>query len=399
MLLEFILAITFGIFAGIFTGLIPGIHVNLISASLVSLSAFFLSFTGPLPLSCFIIALATTHSFLDVLPSVFLGAPESSTALGVLPGHRFVLRGEGVLAVKLTLIGSLLVLVLCAFLFPLLIPFVSFIYPLISKLIVPLLLLIVIFMLLRESRPVHAFFVFALAGTLGFFVLNSVAIRNPLFPLLSGLFGTATLLTSLNDSSHLPKQKSNPFTSLSLPKSLSASISATVSGFITAVLPGIGAGTAAVMSAQVSKDLGDDGFLMLIGGIGTSNFVLSLVTFLSLNKARNGALVAVQSLLENVSLPEVLVFLCVSFVAGGASVVLALFFAQKFSVLMNKLSYKKLVLSVIMLICVLTPLLSGLKGILILITATAIGILPSILKVSRTHAMACLLVPVIIYFL
>ena len=101
MYFQILTAVLLGIFAGIITGLIPGIHINLISLLLVSLSGYFLGFTHPLILGVFIISMAVTHTFLDIIPSIFLGAPDADTALAVLPGHRLLLKGMGYEAVKI----------------------------------------------------------------------------------------------------------------------------------------------------------------------------------------------------------------------------------------------------------------------------------------------------------
>ena len=119
MLIEIILVILIGILAGIFTGLIPGIHINLIALLILSSAPALLSVTSPLMISIFIISMSITHTFLDTIPSVFLGAPESSTALSVLPGHKLLLQGKGYEAVMLTLIGSFLALILAICLAPL----------------------------------------------------------------------------------------------------------------------------------------------------------------------------------------------------------------------------------------------------------------------------------------
>ena len=112
MFLEILLAIFCGCCAGIITGIIPGIHINLVSLLLVSLSGYMLGFTSPLVLAVFIISMAVTHTFLDPIPSIFLGAPDADQALNVLPGHRLLMQGMGYEAVKLTVIGSLLSLIL-----------------------------------------------------------------------------------------------------------------------------------------------------------------------------------------------------------------------------------------------------------------------------------------------
>ena len=122
MFLEVLIAALLGIIAGIFTGLIPGVHINLVSLLVVSLSVYLLDIFSLPSLGVFIISMAITHTFLDVLPAIFLGAPDADTALGVLPGHKLLLQGMGYEAIKLTVIGSLFSLILALFLFPLFIP-------------------------------------------------------------------------------------------------------------------------------------------------------------------------------------------------------------------------------------------------------------------------------------
>ena len=100
MFLEILLALILGIGFGIITGLIPGIHVNLIAILLISLSAYLLEFVSVFSVAIFIFSMALTHTFLDMIPSIFLGAPNEDTALAVLPGHRMLLDGIGYEAIR-----------------------------------------------------------------------------------------------------------------------------------------------------------------------------------------------------------------------------------------------------------------------------------------------------------
>ena len=61
MFLEFLIAALLGIIAGIFTGLIPGVHINLVSILLVSVSAYLLDFVSLPSLGVFIISMAMKH--------------------------------------------------------------------------------------------------------------------------------------------------------------------------------------------------------------------------------------------------------------------------------------------------------------------------------------------------
>ncbi len=151
MFSQIIIAIILGISAGIITGLIPGIHVNLIAVLILSLSVFLLKFTTPTILAVFIISLAITHSFLDSLPSIYLGAPDAGQELTVLPGHRLLHKGEGHNAIIYTLLGSLGCLVLGIILFPIFLISMEKIYPVVKGLIGYLLGIIMIFMIISKK--------------------------------------------------------------------------------------------------------------------------------------------------------------------------------------------------------------------------------------------------------
>jgi TctA family transporter len=119
LLLAIIIFTLIGCIAGIITGLIPGIHVNnvayMILASQAALISFALAVFGwasptatelVIIVSALVIGNVITHTFLDFIPSVFLGAPEGETALSLLPGHRMMLAGRGYEAIKCSVIGS-----------------------------------------------------------------------------------------------------------------------------------------------------------------------------------------------------------------------------------------------------------------------------------------------------
>lgn len=185
MLVEILIAIFLGIIAGIFTGLIPGIHINLVSILILSSSLFLLNFFSPLSLALFIVAMAITHTFLDSIPSIFLGAPDGGMELSVLPGHKLLLEGRGYEAVFLTVVGSFFAVVVALSLVPVLIPLMSWGYPLIQPYIVWILIVASIMLIYRESKSrFGALLVYFLAGLLGIGVLTMPRLEQPLFPML-----------------------------------------------------------------------------------------------------------------------------------------------------------------------------------------------------------------------
>ena len=89
-MLDVLLAVLAGVCAGTITGLSPGVHINLVSVLLFSASSVLLGFVSPLALAAFIIAMGITHTFVDSIPSVFLGAPDEDKVMAVLPGHKLL---------------------------------------------------------------------------------------------------------------------------------------------------------------------------------------------------------------------------------------------------------------------------------------------------------------------
>ncbi|MCF8014058.1 tripartite tricarboxylate transporter permease [Candidatus Woesearchaeota archaeon] len=388
------MAIALGTLAGIFTGLIPGIHVNLVSTILLGLSGFLLKYVPLYSLLVFIVSMAITHTFIDTIPSIFLGAPDGATALSVLPGHRLLLEGEGLKAVMLTVVGSLFGLLLSLILYFVFEQIIGFVYPLIKNFIGYILIFFGFFMIYKSENKFRALVLFAFSGYLGFIVLNSNT-QNSLFPLLSGFFGISTLLFSLNSKSKIPLQ--NKDFNIKLNKSSFVSIFLGVfSGFFTAFFPGLGASTAAAVSSTIREDSEPKNFLLMIGAISTVNFFMSLAALSVLGKARNGAIIAVMTLQE---IPNIFLLIIACVLAGGLSVLIAIRVSKKFLLVMEKINYELVVKFVIVFLFVICYILSGFTGIIILIISSAIGYYANWKGIPRNIMMACILVPVISFFL
>lgn len=395
MFTEIIIAILIGVLAGTFTGLTPGVHVNLIAVILLGASAKLLQVLSIQVVSVFIVSMSITHSFISTIPSIFLGAPEPSLALSVLPGHRLLLDGRGYDAVKLTIIGSLFGLIISLSFYYLFELIIKIIYPVASKYIAELLLVVGIFIISRTNKKKKALIVYALSGILGVMVLNS-RLENPLFPLLSGLFGVSTLLFSLKEKSVFPKQEVTTRTDFEMKKGVKSSILGAMSGFITAILPGLGSSTAAGIASLFQKESDAKNFLMMIGSITTVNFFMSIAALNILGKARNGAIITIKELWIN---PEITFLIIAAIVSGGISVFVAKFFAKKFLGLMKKINYEAIVKSVITFIIIMTMTLSNIQGLAVLIVATIIGLYANLTGVPRNTMMASIMVPVMLFFL
>jgi len=345
--------------------------------------------------------MAITHSFLDSIPSIYLGAPDEAHALSVLPGHRLLNKGKGHAAIYYTLLGSALSLYISIIFFPFFLLGMSFLSPLITNIISYILIAVILFMIIREKsyeKKFWAFICFFLAGILGIFVFAIPNLSQPLFPLLSGLFGISTLLTSLSDSNTIPKQT---LEIEQIPSNIKAKASLTSSfvGYIAAFLPGFGSSQAAIIAQQITGDIGDEGFLALVGGINTANMLISIGTAYQLSKARNGAILIVNKIIGEINTPHLLIFLCTCLIVCGIALRLGLFLSKTFSFFVQRVNYKIIVSSIIGFIILLTIVFDTWFGLIILVTSTFLGILVSKVGIGKNHLMGCLILPVILYFL
>jgi putative membrane protein len=218
--------------------------------------------------------------------------------------------------------------------------------------------------------------------------------------MLSGLFGISTLLLSLGDNVKVPKQEITSTVKVGKVKTLKAVLAGVFSGSLTGLFPGLGAAQASIIGLLiVGRSIGMHAFLILVGGINTVNFAFSMATFYALEKARNGAIVAVMEMVSSINYSELMVFVFSALVAGCIAAFLALQIGKGFSKLIERVNYRALVVGIIVFVSVLVFLLTGVMGFLVLIVSTFIGMMPALLNVKRSHNMGCLLVPVILYFI
>jgi putative membrane protein len=127
--------------------------------------------------------------------------------------------------------------------------------------------------------------------------------------------------------------------------------------------------------------------------------VISFVALYVLDKARNGAILAVSKILEGYSFNHLVLFIAIALIVGAIATPLTLNLAKLFSKIMTKLNYQKLCIGIILLIVALVTIISGPLGLFVLIIASFIGILPALKGVGRNHLMGCLILPVILYFI
>lgn len=421
-----LISVLFGFLLGIITGLTPGLHVNNVALLLVAFSPVLLEHGfAPLYIAIIIVANAIAHTFLDFIPSIFLGAPEADTALAVLPGHQLLLEGKGVEAIRLSAIGSAgSVIVALLLVLPLGILFQN-VYGIISQHMGWILLFIVIIMIWTERGEMvedsftgaHfrykgcAVLIFLLSGLLGllsftkgFLMAPIIVFGEPsvLFPLFSGLFGASMLLISLLTQTEVPDQIRTEL-KLSKEKIARGVFTGSLAGSLVSWLPGVSSAVATVIARlAIREDYEEDStreFIVAVSGVNTASAIFSLVALYVIQRARSGAMVAVNSILPaGWDLSIVVLFLTVIVGVSIASYFITILIGDHASQALSHLNYPRLCAMVLIGLGTMAILFTGLFGMAIFAVATLIGALPSYLKVKKTHAMGVLLFPLILYF-
>jgi putative membrane protein len=399
-MLQLLIALLLGILAGTITGLIPGIHTNLIALILISSSAFILSFLSPIALIILITSMAITHTFVDFIPAIFLGAPDEDTALSIMPGHDLLIKGRGYEAILLTLIGSTIAIILLIPITPIFLIIIPKIYPFINRMMAWILIWTSIFLVSKEKNSkLWAILIFFMSGFLGLATLN-LPVEQPLLPLLTGLFGSSTLIYSISKKTKIPEQKIGKLI-IQRKELLKPTIATALVSPIASFLPGLGASQAAIIGSEIfprQHKLDQKQFLILLGSINTLVMATSFTTLYLISKARTGTASAIQQITQ-ITLSDLIAILITILIASAIAIIITIQISKYLAKHLPKINYTKVSLATLTLLTLITFLFSGPLGIAILATATLLGLTCIYSGIRRGFLMGALLIPTIIFYL
>lgn len=384
--MEFFLIVLLGCVAGIFTGLIPGIHMNTVSVSLIYLMP------EKQELIYFIIPMSVVHTFLDFIPSVLFGAPEEETFLSILPGHKMLLEGKGLTAIKITVLGGLIggiISLLFSFVFIELIQKIKWIIP---KIIPVVLVFVLLLMVSEEKNKKIAVLVILLSGVLGLIVLNDFfVVKESLFVLVTGFFAFPLIINSVLKETKIPEQKNEKF-ELSF-EEIKGGFLSVLGGSIVSLIPGIGSSVSAFALSKFTQ-LKEKAFLALIGGINTTNIIFTFFVLIATGKTRSGSAVAVKELGGITGNELFLVCFCVLVALIFASIT-TVFLAEILIKKIQKINYRKMNFFVLAFLVLLVFAFSGVNGLIALTVSTGIGMIAIRKGVKKSSCMSFLIFPVL----
>lgn len=397
-MIEILLGTLIGVMLGTISGIIPGVHANTLAGVLLSLQAALLSLFGPLVLAGAMFAALITHTFVDSIPSTFLGIPDSDTSLSVLPAHALCLEGHGEEAVRIAALGSACAIIIavpisiiCFFLLPALQPFFDWWIGI-------LLIATMGYMIVTSECPGWALAILCVSGILGIFSLRYTFLSwhtlaggsAILMPLLTGLFGISVLLTATQGT--MPQQY---FRGIRMEDRTIMKYSAlgTIAGITVGWLPGLSTASAnSVLASLIGYEKNRRTYILATSAANTSNAFIGLAALFALSRMRNGVMVA----LSELPLPTMSELTVIGVLAACAAYCITVILSR-FTNRFNGINARVLNHAVIAFIVVLCIILTGPFGVIILILATALGLVPHLVNVPRVFCMGAIIVPVILY--
>ena len=411
---ELVIACLLGVGIGTITGMTPGIHINTAGAILFAVSTILLSFVSPEFLCVLMVSMSIAHALLEFVPSMLLGVPEEGTALTVLPGHKMVLEGRSKEAIRIVSIGGFGAIIVTILLLPIFAIVLPPTYEFLKPVTWILLLIASIYLIYKVTSTLKGFLwsllLFILSGILGWIIFQApLSSGISLMCVFSGLFGISTILFSLNDNSTIPHQ--NKFYELDLDNAkIKSRLTGGTTGAILGCLPGFGPAQGSVIAQSASGQSNNDdenttNFLLVISGLNTSDCLFSLIAIYLIGNPRSGIAVYMSYLISEFNLSHLIAFIFASLISVSLSLALCLKLGDSFSKLMSGIDYRKLSIAVIVLQVILlyifglyyqAPLL---YLTLMLVTSTAMGLLPHYLDVGKSHLMGVLIIPAIIIYM
>jgi putative membrane protein len=396
--IEILTGVLLGVLLGTVSGLIPGVHANTLAGVLLSLQVALLALLGPLALAGALFAALITHTFVESIPSTFLGIPDADTSLAVLPAHALTLEGNGEEAVRIAALGSACAIIIavplsvCCFLaLPALQPYFDWGIGL-------LILAAVGYMIVMSEAPGWALSIFLVSGLLGIFTLRYeylgwhmlVGGSAMLAPLLTGLFGISVLLTASQGTMPIQQFRGIRMKSPAIVKS---SVLGTLAGIAVGWLPGLSTATAnGVLASVIGYEKDRRSYILATSAANTANAFIGLAALFALSRMRNGVMVA----LSELPLPSLSELTIIGVLAACAAYPVTVGIsrcAHRF----NGIDSRRLNKAVILFVIGLCFVLTGPFGMFILVLAIALGIVPHLVNVPRVYCMGAIMVPVMLY--
>jgi putative membrane protein len=410
-----------GTLIGIIFSWIPALHIY----NILALFIFIQTGTHILPpelIPYFFSGCIVGYAFAGVIPAIYFSTNDDTTLFYLLPAQKYLMYGRGHEAVLLSLTGSMFAcffILISAFFLP------NFL-PVLKVLLTPhipwILASITAFMLLSEwprttdraktkiGRLKEAWgslfmgiLVFFLSGMLGYIVMRG-GVLDPesnfqsLMPVFLGLFAIPWLVMNIVSNPKIPEQNTDDIIKTNYPKIIRGSFAGILGGGLAAFFPVITGGIGAFLAGHATAQRGDDVFIIGQGAnrflYYVGGFLLFFVPFLHIR--RGGAAWMLNIMYSPRSYSEYFLMVGIILLSSILSFFITLYISKIIAKNINKISYNLLSFLIIVLIFTLTLFITGIRGVMVLIVASGIGLLPPLFGTRRLNCLGALLFPLTI---
>jgi putative membrane protein len=420
--LNFIIYSFAGVLIASIVSLIPALHVYNIAGLIILISLNYKNLIPSEYLPVFMMSMIVTYSFLNIIPSIFLGAPDDSTIFVVLPGQKYMLEGRGFEAVVVSNIGSLVGII---FLF-ISTPFLFIFLPKIGKILTPhmfwILTLILVYMILSEwpkgmeraktrlgnfwdawKSLLAGILTLILSGFLGIIIFNKsllpldISFQN-IMPAFVGLFAVPWIITNILSKVKIPKQYICKTVDLNFNLIMRGGVAGFLGGMFAAFFPVVTGGIGGLLAGHATAQRDERIFVLSQGVSKTVYYVGAFLLFFvpSLNVTRGGLAWIISPFYTPHTINDYLIALGTMLFAAGLSFLITFAYSKFVIKIVEKIDYTIISYFVLAFIVLLVFYLTGFMGILIMLVSTMIGLIPVMFNSRRMNCLGILLIPIIL---
>jgi len=400
--------------------LVPGLHVFNVAGLALLLYAqapFGLSEQG---LALFLLGALVGWSVVNVVPTVFLFAPDDAHVAVVLPATKYLMRGRGAEAALLIGSGSLCALLGLVILSPILDEAIRPLRAILQPHTGWMLAAIIAFLLLGEwprandlasplRRLISAWaylgaglLTFALSGLLGIvlFYRSPVAVESGfvnLMPAFVGLFAVPGLLQVLLLGARPPRQHEVLSLQDIEPRLLlRGALTGLSGGLFAGILPVVSGGVGGLLAGHATALWNERAFMISLGASKVAYYVGSLLLLFvpGLTLARGGMAWMISSIYVPYGWRTYWLAVAAVALCGALAFVVLVSIIRVAARSVNLWNPQWLAGAALLLIAALTMAFTNWAGLMVMGVATFIGLLPVLVGGRRINGLGVLLVPI-----
>lgn len=409
-----------GTFIGALLSLIPSLHVYNVIGFVMLAYLPFVGIIEPMHMIMLLIGMLTGYAFMFQAQTILLNVPDDSTIFILLPGSKYLQQGRGYEAVMLAGLGGLLGI----FFIVIALPCGMLALGAVRKLLTPNILFLVIgaiicFILLSEwpkdfgtartrlgrlrdgwSALGAGYLTFFLASVLGIIIFNTSIIpvdRSFLqlaLPFI-GLFAVPALLLNIISKLEIPKQHLPSSVDVTIEEVARGGGAGCMGGLLGAFVPSVTAGVAGLLAGHATAQKGDKAFIISLGASRIVYYVGALLLFfLPLLHLRRGWLaISINMFFVPETTEQFFILAGAVALCGFLAFVLLLGLSRVMIKIITKFSYRKISFAVLLVIIFIVFLIGSWQGLVIMLAASGIGLIPVMFHSRRLNCLAVLLVP------